>query len=202
MKCAILLSSNIPEIDVKRFDLLIGSESGSQIVIKYQDEVNTHHIGDFDSVSNEFREMITSKANTTFMRDEEKSWCDGEEAIIHALKNGYEGSDIEVYVDATKRHDHLINMMMVTRKYNCKLISHKITAITTTPNVEVVINKELDYVTAIFNEETHIKTQGLKWDVDKVFGPESGTNFVSNKVLGKDFKVVTNKKTLIIQSSD
>lgn len=201
-KCAIILTRDIVDINIEKYQLLIGSEQGSEFVLEQESNIDTFHVGDFDSVTSEFKDKIAAKNNSLILDSYNKAWSDGEEAIIYAIEQGFEGKNIDIYVNADGRYDHFAIMLSVLRKYGATMIGKGVYISVSEPNNEVIINKHHKYVSAIFNEETQIKTNGLEWDVDKVFDQDSGTNFVSNEIKGDSFKVLSNKKVLFIQSED
>ncbi len=201
-KCAIILMKNINNLDVNKYELLIGSEYGSEFVINNESNINTFHIGDYDSVEPGFKDMVSAKDNSLILDKYEKAWSDGEEAIIYALNQGFEGKNIDIYVDPNERYDHFSTMLAILRKYGSTLIGNGVFISVSEPNEPKIIKKHHKYVSAMFFEATEIKTNGLKWDVDKVFDQDSGTNFVSNEIESSEFEVLTNKKVLFIQSDD
>lgn len=196
MKKAAIIIKESPNIrDLDSYQILIGVENGSKFVLDNEDKFETYHIGDYDSVEEEFKEFIKSKDNVFYMEDELKEFADGEEAIIKAKELGC--SEIDIYADTDGRDDHFINMVLIARKHSINIFGNEL-------SIQVVkgsktINKEFDYTSLFFFEETKIKTNGLKWDVDRTYDFESGTNFISNKVIGNSFEITTDKRVVVMQ---
>lgn len=201
-KCAIIIDSPKDNINLDNYSILIGVEGGSKCVFNSSFKGEKYYISDFDSVSNKELENLksnVSKSNIKILDDETKLWSDGEEAILLANKLGFNKTNIEIFANENKRIDHFVNMMYVLRKYGCKFIGINTIVDVVDPDIKTEIKKHGDYITAMFFEKTKIKTSGLKWDVDKTFDLDSKTNFLSNKILKKSFKVRVDKKTLFIQ---
>ncbi len=199
-KCAIIIKDKIDNINVYDYDLLIGVESGSRFVYEYKDELNTFHISDLDSLDQEWKDKISSLSNSIILDHNTKDFADGEEAIRYALKNNYDGSNIDLYVDFDYRQDHFLNMFFILRKYGCNLINDNIIINVVQPNIKTTIKKQYDLLSAFIFEDTFVKTNGLKWNVDEMLDIDSGTKFISNEILENEFDITVDKKIIITQS--
>lgn len=198
-KCAIIITKTPKNIDVRDYDLLIGVEKGSLFVYKYEGKIDTSYISDFDSLTEKERELILSLEKTILLNHETKLWADGEEAIHHANKLGYDGSNIDIFVDTSGREDHFVNMIMVNRKFGTTMISERSMFKMLLPNIEYIIEKrDYDYVSFTFFKQTKVKTDGLKWEIDKGFDVTTGTNCISNEFLTDECRIMVDQKTLLM----
>lgn len=199
MERAAIIIEEHPNIkDISTYKVLIGVEHGSKFVLENEDKLDTYHVGDFDSVEEEFKVEMVDRKNCFYIPDELKAYCDGEEAIIKAKELGY--TNIDIYVDINGRPDHLLNMIRVARKYSANIYSKD--GIINVVNGKKTLKKEHDYISLFFFEETNIKTEGLKWDVDRIYDIESGTNCISNRIEEDSFIIETDKKVVVFQAKE
>ncbi len=201
-KVAIILDKTPYKFNKDNYELVIGSEYGSEYVLSIENEIDTFHIGDFDSVSEEFKSLIMNKDNSKVLDPFEKIWSDGEEAIRYAIELGYCGNNIDVYVNPTERMDHFSLMLSVLRKYESSLISDGLIVNVSPAGGTINIRKTHHHLSAIFYEEANIKTNGLRWDINDKFDSESGTLFISNEFINNEVEITTDKKVIFIQTED
>ncbi len=197
-RCAIITNNKIENFNHKDYDLLIGVESGSKMVCEFEKSSSTMHIGDYDSVEPECREMFAKLENSIIFDHDSKEHADGEEAIKLAIEKGYKNTEIDIYVKFDHRQDHFLNMINVIRKYGVKLISKGTEAIVVPENINTIINKKYELVSIFSFEETKIKTKGLRWEIDEVINIETGTKCISNMITGDSFEILADKKVVVM----
>ncbi len=198
-KCAIIISNNITKEQLEKYDLIIGVEKGSVHIESLNITNNIFHISDFDSITIEQKNKFKELDNAIILDHKKKDYSDGESALLLANEKGYYNDDIDIYVDFNHRQDHYMNMILVARKYGCNMISNNFNLIVIQPNVKKTISKIYDIVSGFIFEETHIKTNGLMWDINEVLNIETGTKFLSNEIINDSFTIYSNKKIIIKQ---
>ncbi len=202
-KAAIIINEQINNFNHSDYDLLIGVEKGAIFVYDLDTKIPKHYISDFDSVTEELKNKISSMENSTILDHETKRWADGEEAILFAIEKGYAGENIDIYVNTWGREDHFINMIMILRKYGSRMISNNSRFLILEPNKDYEINKDIyKFVSLAFFKQTKVKTEGLKWDIDRGYDVSTGTNCISNEIKGESFVIRVDQKVLLTQAND
>ena len=199
-KCAILIK-NIINFNTSEYQCFIGVENGSLFLDKLNVE-NKHYISDFDSIASKDKDkLILTNENVTIL-PQEKEYSDTEEAILYAKSIGF--NIIDIYVDESKgRKDHLVNVMVLSKKYNVNIFGNKFKMTPLTPDKEIKIDNKYKYLSIFVYEDTLLNTKGLKWDLNnRTFNMESGTMLISNEIVDDFALIKSDKKTIIFQSDD
>jgi len=200
-KCAILIR-DVKELNLNDYDFFIGVEKGSFFLEKLNiDNKNKHFISDFDSITTKEKESLISNNKNVVVLQAEKEFVDGEEAIIYSKKLGFH--NIDIYVDESGRKDHLINIIILCKKYNVNIKGKQFSAIPLQPNKEVKIYNNYKYLSIFVYDKTLLNSKGLKWDLEnKTFDIDTGTTLISNEIIGEYAFIKSDKKIIIFQSND
>lgn len=203
-KCLITTKSlKKGQINWNNYDCFIGVERGAKFIYKKKNLANKYYISDFDSLIN-YEDKLKKNGNLILL-NKEKDFSDIEEAIKYGLKLGYQNKDFEIFVNEDLgRKDHLFNIFNLSRKYQVLIYGNKFKITPILANKNTIIKKEnYKYLSIFVFEKTEIKTNGLKWNLNKKeFNLESTTNLISNQIIAEQCKVKFTKPCLIIQAND
>lgn len=196
MKCAIVITQVSKDI-LSKYDLLIGVEEG----VRYIKDIDKDkiYISDFDSIDINLTEDI-DQSLLIKLDHYSKDYTDGEEAIKYALDKGY--TSIDVYCNKEDRADHLLTWIYIVNKYNIKYISDSYIVESVLKDKVNTYSRYGNKLSAYVFTDTHIKSKGLRWEVDRTFDVKSITTFISNEVIDSSFELETDNEFVIIQSID
>lgn len=190
------MSHKIPLVEEVDY---IGVDAGALLCMK-QNISMVYAIGDFDSISNQDYNKLSSCTNCIKLKPE-KDDTDSEAAVVSALSKGYK--KIILYGGLGGRIDHeLVNIRLMSEKdYPLELWNEKNRIKVIKPGIYKV-KKDFKYLSFLALNTSVITLSGVKYPLNKKTVTQKDLFTVSNEIIDEAVIEIHSGKMLMMECND